>query len=253
MYICVVANCNKEISGKKSSNLTAHLRAQHNFFFEKHVGTAPKKQDLPMPAMRLKFIQACAEIITVDGRTFTTLAGDGFMRLTEDNLNDLIGAGYGSGLSAPHFRAVKMHIKYLAGRIFDEIRASVENTFVSVMVDAATSYDKSILGINLQYIAEGQHILRCIGMVNLTEGHSADYLMEEIFKRLNAFGIEPSHIISVTTDNAPNMLATVALMSEYCQSIENCEDISGNNSDDESDGEDTSNAISTANNVELFE
>lgn len=132
-------------------------------------------------------------------------------------------ANLANGLSAPNFKAVKTHVRYLAERIHDQIKTEVRDTFIFVMVDAATKFRRSILGVNIQYIYEGRVVLRCVGMINLTASHTTAYLTEEILNRLNSFGIENRQIISITTDNAPAMLAIPDLMNSGCSDFEDLE------------------------------
>lgn len=254
LFICEVNKCEKEISGKKISNLTAHIKKHHKDFFQQNVGFLSSREYEPLPVKRLKFIQNCSEIIAVGGRPFTSLNDIGFLRITEEKRNDLIANGYGGGLHAPNYTAIKTHIAYLAGQILQQIKTDVQDKFVSVMVDGATKYNRSILGINIQYISDGRHILRCIGMINLTAGHTAAYLQTQIQNRLNVFEIKCNQIVAVTTDNAPNMLATVALMSEHYETLQRSDDVleTAANIDDSDDCDDGATA-NAANNFNLFD
>lgn len=247
MFFCEVDGCRKQVNGKKSSNLTVHIRKVHTDFFRKNIGRISKSEYEQMPVKRLKFIQNCSEIIVIGGRPFRALNDVGFLGITEEKRCELIASGYSSGLHAPHFTAVKTHIAFLAGQIFQQIKSDVRNAFVSIMVDGATKYNRSILGINIQYIVNGHHILRCIGMINLTAGHTAEYLKTQILNRLKVFGIECAQMISVTTDNAPNMLAAAALIDKHYDPLQRSD--SGEESDGDDDNHDDAGAI---NNINLF-
>lgn len=248
MFICEVYGCGKEVNGKQSSNLTKHIQRIHRDFYQKNIGRILKSDYEQMPVKRLKFIQNCSEIIVIGGRPFRALNDVGFLGITEEIRSELSASGYITGLHAPHFTAVKTHIASLAGQIFDQIKTDVRHAFVSVMVDGATKYNRSILGINIQYIVNGHHILRCIGMVNLTAGHTAEYLKTQILNRLEVFGIDYAKMISLTTDNAPNMLAAAALIAEHFDPLQKS-DSSGES--DVNDG--INDSAGATNNLNLFD
>lgn len=211
MYCCDIEKCNKRINGKKWSNLTAHVKRIHKYFYEHNIAEPINKED-PIQLVRLKFIQDCAEIVAVSGRPFRCLSDPGFLGIADEKIKKLKAAGFANGLSAPNYSSVKSHIRDLADRLLDQIKSEVRNTFVSVMVDGATKYRRSILGVSIQYILNGCMVLRCVGMINLTSAHTSLHLVDKIMERLNLLGIDNSRIISITTDNAPNMLAMADVM-----------------------------------------
>lgn len=260
MYRCEIENCGKEINGKKESNLGSHVRRKHQFFYDNNIAFRPKNDEEPLPVTRLKFIQNCAKMVAVSGRPFRSLSDPGFIGHTEENMKKLQIGALADGLSAPNYSAVKQHINYLADRVFAQIRSEVQNNFVCVMVDGASKFRRSILGISIQYVCEGTVVLRSVGMINLTSSHTAAYLMEQILSRLNFIGVENNRIISITTDNAPNMLAVPDLINTYSIETSGIEsdsddDVGGHNDmrrffivnsgdeDDEEDGEEASEGV----------
>lgn len=55
-----------------------------------------------------------------------------------------------------------------------------------------------------------QHILiRSLGMIVLNESHTAQNIKNKLMACLTLFGIKPNRIVSITSDNASNMLAMV--------------------------------------------
>lgn len=227
MYKCMIGdNCFKILNGKKGGNLVAHAKT-HQVFFRKNFQTEAAKL-LGLPSRRLEFIQSCTEMVTVNGQPFTALNGSGFKKLIAEELQALTDGGYGIGLKAPQCEAVKKQIPYLATEIVNQIKAEVKFKFVSLMVDTATKFRRSILGISLQYMLGSTIIIRTIGMINLTASHKADYIAAEILERLNLFDIKTTQLISVTTDNASNMTSMIRHFNE----------IFGKEADSESDKND---------------
>lgn len=98
------------------------------------------------------------------------------------------------------------------------IRDEVKNRNLSALFDIATLNNRSILGVSLQYSINGKLKVRSIGMVELTESHTAKYLGEVVIKRLNEFNIGLRQIISMTKDNGANVSKMVRDMDDNLKS-----------------------------------
>lgn len=85
------------------------------------------------------------------------------------------------------------------------ISKEVRGRHISMMIDTATRYGKSILGINVQYIHDDEIKLRTIGMVRLYESHTGLYIAQCVKGVLDKYGIKLDQIYSFTADNAANM------------------------------------------------
>lgn len=237
-YKCLIAEkCVKPLNGKKPYNLVCHAKTHKDFHREKF--EMKPAELLDMPAKRLRYIQACTEFVTINGQPFAALNKSGFKKLNSETLQALKNANHGAGLG-PKCRAVKEHMKYLASEIIRDITAEVKGKFISLMVDTATKYRRSILGISLQFLRGSSTVIRSIGMINLTSSHSAENIATKIFNQLKLFDIQISQIISVTTDNGTNMVAMVnrcnAMYGEKyggANTSENSADESENDDDDD--------------------
>lgn len=225
MYKCIIGdNCNKIISGKKLHNLVSHAKTHHEFFRKNFQTEAADL--LGMPARRLLFIQASTDVVTRDGEAFAALNGIGLQKMNAVELQILTDAGYGIGLKAPQCEAVREHIPYIAKEIINQIKEEVKCKFVSLMVDTATKFKRSILGISLQYMLGSTIVIRTIGMMNLTASHTADHIATRILERLRLFDIKTAQLISVTSDNASNMTAMIQRFNEiFGQDTDTFEDI----------------------------
>lgn len=206
-YRCTVGNCKKICNGSQSTNLTVHIKT-HKAFYEKNIigfVIDPKEYAIK----RLKCLQNCAEIISINGRAFKSLSDSGFQKLIGKKLNKLRRAGYGKGFRAPKYSAVKKHIQYQAKRVKEEITKEVKGKFVALMVDTASRNNKTFLGLSLQYVLDGRVIVRCIGMSEIICSHSSLNIKNMIMHCLNDFGINIKQLISITTDNAAIMIAMI--------------------------------------------
>lgn len=212
-YNCLIDDkCCKQLNGTKKQNLVSHARTHREFFrvnFE--IGAATQGD---MPARRLEFIQYCTEIVTVNKQPFSALNWSGMRKLNQKTIKTLSDAGYGTGLNPPKCRAVKSHIGYLASEINAQIKSEVKGKFVSLMVDTAKKFHRSILGINLQFMLDSHIAIRSIGMIHLTSSHTAEHIANVIHERMEMFGISNSQLISITTDNASNMTAMIERFNE---------------------------------------
>ncbi|XP_036327193.1 uncharacterized protein LOC118739793 [Rhagoletis pomonella] len=77
--------------------------------------------------------------------------------------------------------------------------------------------ERSVLGINIQYIKDYKVIVHTIGMIETTKRHTAASLKEEIMKCLNEYGIGIHQIYSNTTDNGANVVKASKLLHDMQQ------------------------------------
>lgn len=252
----MIEDCSKELSGKNKSNLVAHVRRKHEKFYKKNFG-ATKFQILkviPLPIRRLQYIQNCVEFVAVNRNAFTILNQSGMKNLMQSDYDALRIGGFGSGLGRPNYPAIKKHIKYLSGAIVNKIKSEVRGGFISVMADTATKYRRSILGLSIQYMYNGQLKIRTIGMVNMTVSQTAENLMNAIINQLKFYEIDLHQVLSITTDNANSMTAMVNLINtcesnvdhstsghEFENRIETDETDNDDNSDSNDDADDGDN------------
>lgn len=96
----------------------------------------------------------------------------------------------------------------------------VENRFLSVMLDAGSKNGISVLSICIQYVTDGQIIIRNIGMLQMVQRHKAEYMKEMLMNQLAIFGIDKFQILAITRDNASNMKATVKLFDDDISAIQ---------------------------------
>lgn len=217
-YKCLISDeCeSKQFNGRKKYNLVAHAKTHTKFFSENYKIEATTTAQ--MSYKRLHFIQACAEMVTVNGLPFSALNKSGFRKAVADKLQELENANLGDGLVG-NCPAIKEHISYLSSEIIETIKKDVNGKFVSLMVDTATKFRRSILGLSLQFLCGTSIVIRSIGMVHLDSSHTSKYIADKILDQLKLFGIQIWQIISITTDNASNMTAMI----NRCNQIYNAE------------------------------
>lgn len=225
---CTVSNCNSVLLSKKGSNLVAHFENKHALIFKQKFDEAAAKSETSskeLETRRLIYIQNLTKIVTVDGRPFLCLQDSGVEGLGARELEYLKDRGYGEGLTGNPPPAVMKEMHDVSSEIIKTIKLEVQNTLVSLMVDIGSRNKRSILGLAIQYMRNGRVIIRWIGMILLTESHTAENIKVEILACLQKFGIKASQLISITSDNASNMLAMIKLVNK-------CSDDNDDQSDD---------------------
>lgn len=221
-YCCLIdkKKC-KPQNGKYKSNLIKHVKTVHRDLYETKYGALSSSSNLAR--LRLEYIQHCTELVTVNSEPFSLLTKSGFLKMNHDKLERLNRGGYGSGLATSNCSAVKGHIDYLATEIIERIKSEVNGKFVSLLIDGATKYKRSILGIYIQYMLDSHVAVRSIGMVNLTSKHTGENLANIVRERLASVGIKTSRVVAITTDNGSNMRAMIKRLNDDEEDVESTE------------------------------
>jgi len=122
-----------------------------------------------------KLLSACTELVTVNGRPFSSLEDTGFKKI----LNPILD-GFGNSFSIDK-RNVRANVIETAITVRNNLKSLVKNRILSLKIDGATRKDKSILGINVQFMSkENTHVIKTLSMIELTESHTANYLKEKV-------------------------------------------------------------------------
>ena len=93
-----------------------------------------------------------------------------------------------------------------------EISTLLKGKLLSIKFDCCTQLDRSMLGLNVQFIQDGRLILRNLGMREIYVSHTGQNLKDIVMEILASYGIARDQILSVTTDNGSNMLTSIASM-----------------------------------------
>lgn len=207
--------CQKELNGTNEGNLVSHMRTHHKQIIEyiSYDETIEKK--------RSKLLLDCVEMISVNGNEFNRLLDSGLLSMIDKTLKELEEAGCSVNLTDPHLLEVKEVLDVTAKKVAHKIREEVNGRPLSLLVDATTKRRRSILGVSVQYILNGKHQIRSIGMLLLNESHTSAYLAKVICELLLQFNIKPQQIIAITTDNGANVVKMVRGLSSKMAVIEN--------------------------------
>lgn len=211
-YKCNIANCGSIIKAENLSGLVSHIKHVHESLYRAEIN--PEILDEKTIALKkLKFIQDCTEVVTVNGRSFSHLADSGLHGMANESIRILKENKAGIDLSGK-FTEVKNYIAVVSKKIEDVIKAEAKNRFVSLMCDAGSKNGMSILSMCIQYPIDGVITIRNIGMVRMLKRHRSSYIKELVMNQLALFEIDKLQVIAFTTDNASNMKATVKLFDD---------------------------------------
>lgn len=194
--------CKKEINGTKSSNLTEHLKHHHELHSQIYENDCIEKK-------RTKLLLDCVEFVAVDGNPFSKINGSGLLSMLEKTLNELKQAGRSVNLTKPHLYEVKEMLRQTAENVKQKIREELKARLFCLMVDITTKRRRSILGVSVQFIVNGKHVIRSLGMLELDESHTGEYLATVILGLISEYGATAHQVIAITTDNGSNVVKMV--------------------------------------------
>lgn len=194
--------CAKDINGTKLYNLGSHLERKHgDIYFEK---IRPRKKE-PLEVKRLRILLNAVEIVSVNGRSFSSLLDSGYQAEIFNKLQKLRAAGIGINFSNANLYEVKENLKKCAEKVRAKIRSELKKKMLSVMVDIGTKNKRAVFGVSVQFIVGKKLIVRSLGLIELEKRHSGKYLSKVLFERLKQYGITKRQVLSITTDNGKNV------------------------------------------------
>lgn len=190
--------------------------------------------------MNVKSIwEGCVELITANALPLAVVESPAFKKIIEPYATALRRQGIELNINK---RAIKACIEKRAIEIKKQIIAETKGRLVHLMMDIATRYNRSVLGINLKYMLNGSLVIRTIGMETLHFAHTAENLRVMIIKKLEEYELSLENVFSITTDNGRNVMKAVAELNQTYQnerdaliaeSLENDNDESAHESSDE--------------------
>lgn len=215
--------CLKVINGKSPSNLVTHFKNSHE---KEYCEKIANKTEDSIPVRRLKTVFSCVELVAINNYPFSVLSSSGFRHALEDKLREFQLAGCSLNLSDHHVYEIKEKVREVATEIKSLIKSEVKQKVISVMIDSATRNGRSIFGVNIQYKHNGELKVVTLAMRELKKSHTAVYLSKILHEILAEYDIDLSQVLTITTDNGSNMLATVKeIESKLFESFESSGDI----------------------------
>ena len=124
---------------------------------------------------------ACLELVTMNGRPFKLMDDSGFRKILNPFLEDMR-ANF--NINADNIRE-KIEVK--ADDVNYCMKLEVGHKLVSLKADVATCRNRSIHGVNLQFISDGKVQLRTLAMKELKNNHTGLYLKTVLDKVIEQY------------------------------------------------------------------
>lgn len=248
-FQCNVAGCTSILSDKSSS--IRHLKRVHPDLAT--AIDANKKQqnstdliEIRAKAEPSKIWNAVAHMIIFGAIPFAILLSKGFRFLMEPFAAALKNAGLNSTMDDIH---LQKFIGEKANELKKIISSEAKNNMICLLLDIASRFNRSILGVNIVYWFDGKKHTRSIGMHTLKVSQTGQNLLDIIKRMLSELDISLDQVFSVTSDNGKNMIKVAKLLE---QELLDRHDQSDN--DENSEVEQECNAFeSDSDNDEIFD
>lgn len=163
---------------------------------------------MSLPFLRESTLHLCVRHVTIHGRPFTSLYDESFRTLLRERLH------YVNKRRAPKDQMkitvslIQEKVSEISKVVQEKITEELRGKFLSFMMDVASRHQRSILGVSVQFVEKGELKLRTLMMEKIRKRHTAKNLSEMLSQMLEIYSIPVSNMISMTTDNGSNMIAT---------------------------------------------
>lgn len=212
--VCQIDNCGTCLSGDNLTNMYRHIKVKHDAIWtkikitdsSKTIKKSEKLKSITVQTSETVLWDACIELVTVNGLPYSFINSSGFQKIINPMSVKL------QPNKSFNIKNLKQKINETAADIKQQIKEDIKNKFISLKIDGVSRYQKSLLGINIQYIKNSKICVKTIGMKSLNEKHTAAYLKQVITKVLNEYNISLKQIYAVTSDNGRNMIKCTELL-----------------------------------------
>lgn len=177
---------------------------------------------------------ACVELITANALPISIVDQPAFKKLLEPYKIALKRQGVDLVINS---RSMKQLVMERAKQVKEKIMSEVKNKVVCLMMDVATRYSRSVLGISISYVIDDKKVIRTIGMHTLKMSHSAENILTMVKQTFSDYKISFRQLFAVTTDCGKDMLKSVALMDSLYQDLKEVADDNGDKTNADSDDE----------------
>lgn len=214
-YSCKIQGC--ELSYEDKSCAIRHIRVIHVDIFEaikriksqKEYTQADNVIELQVIVSVQQIMDACVDLVTTNAFPLRCVDYPAFQVLLNPYRIALGRKGIRLNINR---RTLAALIDQRANQIKTKITEEVKHNMVSIMVDIASRYNRSILGVNIAYNINGAVVHRTIGMHALHAAHTGILIRDIIIKNLEEYGLALPNYFAITTDNGQNMIKAIALV-----------------------------------------
>lgn len=112
---------------------------------------------------------------------------------------------------------IKKEIDHCASKINEKIKAALNGKMFSLLLDIGSKNRRNILSVSAQFVENGKVVIHTLGMITLHRRHKSEYLKTKLKECLDLYGLSFQQIVSITVDNAKNMIKLVRLLNEQSE------------------------------------
>ena len=237
---CNIAECEVVLKGTHAANLERLVKRQHKEVDKEYceeraeesakkrctesgdsVSTTARQTTLDESLLKTVRVKidiamlnaACVELVTVNGRPFRLIEDSGFRKILDPLLQGL------GNKACINVENIHEGVTTLANSIRNDIKTDIQNKFISLKIDSATRLNRSILGVNAQYIKDGKPILRTLAMKEMTYRHTSEYIKACVLGVLESYEVSLDQVFSITSDNGANIIKSITLLSNAQQEL----------------------------------
>lgn len=202
--------CGKLLKSSLPYNLKRHIIINHKNVAKK-IGLMENNskymdtQEITISFSKNQFFKGCIQLLTENFLPFEIFNADGFKNVCECFMKPL----------NLHVNAENMHSKLdlVSLNIKNSIIHELKNKLFCLKIDIATRFNRSLLGINAQFIKNGNIKIRTLSMTEIYASDSENVSCM-VLETLKQYDVDLSQIISVTCDNGANMIKATKLLEE---------------------------------------
>lgn len=231
-YKCLVAGCTASLSNKSAA--IKHLKGVHKDVYEA-VNTMKSKQtsktcDIKIVESPAKIWHAILQLVIFCALPFSIVQEWGFQLLIKPYVTAFKSTNSNFSVGRT---SIRTKISEQANQIKQIIIKEVKGKMICLLLDIASRYNRSVLGISIVFYDNGQLNTRTIGMITLNISQTAKNLFEIVKSKLDEFEISLDQVFSVTTDNGKNLIKMVQIFRTYQADNSNAPSCSNESSDEE--------------------
>lgn len=217
-YACLIERCKSDYVD--ASGAIKHLRVNHTEYHTE-IRNCNQLNNYPNADERLQLLQirceikvqniidACVDLVTVNGMSLCCLDSSAFNTILKPYVIALGRQGIQLAINRTN---IKHHIFQRTKKIIEMIKNNVKSKLICLMIDIASRYGRSILGVSIAYWMDEKVQINTIGMHTLTVSHTGRNIRSIIKENLIKFGIEIEQICGITTDMGTNVTKAAALL-----------------------------------------
>lgn len=150
----------------------------------------------------------CVNLVTVHGRPFSLMDDQAFKNIIAMTA---ISPRESQTLNS---HSIKKIISEKAEIVRKDIAKGVKGRLISLKIDSATRLDRTFFAVNVQYIENASVVIKTLGVTEMWDRSTSDYLREKLLYILRKYQINVDQIFTITSDNGANMLKLTRSMND---------------------------------------